>query len=306
MADILVVDDSSLDRAIAQQLLETESGYSIRFAENGRDAMEQIATEIPDLVLTDLQMPEMNGLQLVEAVRERIPSLPVILMTARGSEETALEAMRKGASAYVPKKSLAQHLAGTVSEILEAAENDRMHPRLMHAMECDECEFRLQNDPGLFEALAAHVQELLRCMQLGDESERLRVGRAIRHALEICHHHGNLEIFADPDLSDEDFASLASNRGCQSPWSDRSIVFRATVSRSALIVQIQYDGPRIDVSRISDSLETEAVERDWLNGFVILSAVLDDAEFDAEHSSLKLFKSPSMDADDEIEFSFSE
>ena len=60
----------------------------------------------PDVVLTDLDMPRMNGLQLVEAIRRNYPTIPVVVMTALGSEEIAALALAKGAASYIPKAYL--------------------------------------------------------------------------------------------------------------------------------------------------------------------------------------------------------
>ena len=85
------------------------------------EALESMQRGMPDVVICDLQMPEMNGLELVEAVTREFPAIPVILMTARGSEEIAAEALRKGAASYVPKSRLADNLYDTVNRILAAA-----------------------------------------------------------------------------------------------------------------------------------------------------------------------------------------
>src|SRR5439155_15026506 len=111
MATVLVVDDSALDRYLAGALLEEHAGMSVVYAEDGRQALAIIQQSAPDAVLTDMQMPEMNGLELVEAVRRDFPAIPVILMTAHGSEEIAVEALQKGASSYVPKRTPARDLA---------------------------------------------------------------------------------------------------------------------------------------------------------------------------------------------------
>ncbi|MBW3542246.1 MAG: response regulator, partial [Planctomycetes bacterium] len=76
MTRILVVDDSAMDRRLAGGLLEKRAGWSVLFAVDGRDALEQIELHIPELVVTDLQMPNMNGLELVAAVREDYPLIP--------------------------------------------------------------------------------------------------------------------------------------------------------------------------------------------------------------------------------------
>src|SRR5260370_13973558 len=101
MATILVVDDSAVDRSRVEKLLVKE-GYQVQSAPGGREALEILKREPPDLVLTDMQMPEIDGLQLVQEIRSKYPAIPVILMTAHGSEEIAVEALQKGAASYVP------------------------------------------------------------------------------------------------------------------------------------------------------------------------------------------------------------
>src|ERR1700730_8593471 len=99
MAKVLVVDDSAVDRKMAGSILEkrpglTEldkrTGITPVYAQNGKEALAALSKELPDLVLTDLQMPEMNGLEFVEEVKNKYPALPVILMTAYGSEDIAM------------------------------------------------------------------------------------------------------------------------------------------------------------------------------------------------------------------------
>src|SRR5690606_21001897 len=117
----LVVDDSAVDRRLAGGLLSKDPSYQVEFCENGAAAASVIDHSPPDLVITDLQMPEMDGLQLVEHINQTAPYLPVILMTSMGSEEVAVQALERGASSYVPKRKLAQDLMRIVQQVLEAS-----------------------------------------------------------------------------------------------------------------------------------------------------------------------------------------
>ena len=92
-----------MDRRLVGGILEKNPDWTIIYAVNGKEALEEIEKHIPDLVLTDMQMPEMNGLELVTAVKEEYPFIPVLLMTAQGSEEIAVQALRRGAASYVPE-----------------------------------------------------------------------------------------------------------------------------------------------------------------------------------------------------------
>lgn len=103
MADrILVVDDEQIIRESIAFILHGE-GYTVSEAVNGREAFEKIQAEPFDLVITDLEMPEMKGIELLEAASHVSPETVFVIITAYGSLETAIAALRKGASDYILK-----------------------------------------------------------------------------------------------------------------------------------------------------------------------------------------------------------
>ena len=99
---VLIVEDERNMRRVLAGLLERE-GYDVLEAPNGARALEEVALESVDVVLTDLKMPQMNGLELLEAIRGRDPALPVILLTAFGTVGSAVEALKQGALDYLTK-----------------------------------------------------------------------------------------------------------------------------------------------------------------------------------------------------------
>jgi two-component system chemotaxis sensor kinase CheA len=107
---VLVVDDQFSARELQRSILET-AGYRVQVARDGRDALRQIA-EIADLdlVLTDVQMPEMDGFELLEAIRtdERHGSLPVVVVTTLGDEQSRRRGAEAGADAYIVKQEFDQ------------------------------------------------------------------------------------------------------------------------------------------------------------------------------------------------------
>jgi DNA-binding NtrC family response regulator len=100
---ILVVDDEPLVRDIVGKGLSRMGGYDVEVAQSGPEAIEKMEKDVFDLVLTDLKMPEMDGLELLKTIKGTRPEVMVILMTAYGSIETAVEAMRMGANDYITK-----------------------------------------------------------------------------------------------------------------------------------------------------------------------------------------------------------
>ena len=147
MATILVVDDSPVDRNLVGGLLKmAPSAPTVRFACNGREAMEFIRHEVPQLVVTDLMMPEMDGLDLVADIVKTHASVPVVLMTGAGSEEIAVQALRAGAASYVPKSALADMLVETIESLLELSREEQRQTDLMSCMTRCSCDFVLGND----------------------------------------------------------------------------------------------------------------------------------------------------------------
>lgn len=99
---ILVVDDEKNMRRILEALL-TKEGYEVAEATNGESALAWLKENLCHTVITDLLMPGMDGLVLMESIRKEYPGLPVIIITAHGTIETAVDAMKKGAFDYITK-----------------------------------------------------------------------------------------------------------------------------------------------------------------------------------------------------------
>jgi two-component system response regulator AtoC len=100
---ILVVDDEVQVREMLRRNLTEMGGFPVDVASNGVEALEKMEKDIFDLVLTDLRMPEMDGIELLKAIKATRPESLVIIMTAYGSIETAVEAIKKGADDYLTK-----------------------------------------------------------------------------------------------------------------------------------------------------------------------------------------------------------
>src|SRR5262245_40566643 len=141
---LLIVDDNPLDREAARHLVEKTTAVRVKFATNGIEAIEQLEAAAPLAVLTDLQMPEMDGLALVRTMHRRFPTIPVVLMTAHGSETIALEALVEGATDYVPKHRLAFELPHVLEAVLRAVGGDRRHVEITHRLKYQQLRYAIE------------------------------------------------------------------------------------------------------------------------------------------------------------------
>ena len=114
--NILVVDDEPLIRELLEEILKKE-GYSVNTVKNGLSALKKIKEHHFDLIITDVRMPDMDGITLLKKIRESSFSIPVIVITAYGSIENAVEVMKKGADDYITKPITPAQLKLTVQKI---------------------------------------------------------------------------------------------------------------------------------------------------------------------------------------------
>lgn len=118
MDRILIVDDEKRMRHILQLILERE-GFHAEQAENGKAALAMLKDRQFDMVITDLKMPELDGLSLLQEARKRAPDMPVVVITAYGTIENAVEAMQKGAIDYITKPFEGERIVLTVKRCLQ-------------------------------------------------------------------------------------------------------------------------------------------------------------------------------------------
>ncbi len=290
-AKLLVVDDSAMDRRLAGGLLQKCGEWDIVFAENGDEALHQLERELPALVVTDLVMPGMSGLELIEAIKDQYPLIPVVLMTGKGSEEIAAQVLRQGAASYVPKTRLAEDLQETVRHLLTAAREDRVHSRLMHYLQQSDSVFVLRNDLTQIRLLASYFQQLLRCLPLGDRAERLRVGVAIEEALKNAYYHGNLEVGATVTEVDRNkYNELAKQRSIEPPYRDRKIYVRAEISRERATFVIRDEGPGFDFAQLLDAGDIVEQEQFRGRGMVLMRTIMDEVRYNDAGNELTLVK----------------
>jgi nitrogen regulation protein NR(I) len=119
MGNILIVDDDAQLRQSFEKLLAAE-GHTVRTASSGEAAIATVRSEVPDLVIMDIRMPGMSGLEAFRAIHDLEPKLPVIIMTAFGTTETAIEATKLGAFEYVLKPFEIPDILTLIAQALEA------------------------------------------------------------------------------------------------------------------------------------------------------------------------------------------
>ena len=290
MSTVLVVDDAAVDRVIAGRCLEA-AGCQAVFATHGGEALEIVARDRPDAVLTDLQMPEMDGLELVRCLRRDYPTLPCILMTACGSEETAVLALREGAVSYVPKQNLRHGLEESLKIVMEVTRTAQHRQTVNALFRQGETQYVLGYEPGAAAALVSHLQDGLAQIEFCDEAEVLRVGTALSEALVNAVDHGNLELdSALREESDSAYRELGNQRAATSPYRDRSVHVTARLSQAEATYVIRDEGPGFDPTQLPDPTDPENLLRPSGRGIMLIRTFMDDVSFNERGNEITLRK----------------
>lgn len=291
MPKILIVDDSALDRRLVGGLLEKLPGVEVSFAADGYEALGMVQDVLPDVVLTDLDMPKLDGLELVQRLKDLQSMVPVILMTAAGSEEIAVRALQAGAASYVSKRRLPNELWGTISHVLRVSSERRTHTRVLNRLQRWETEFSLENDLELITALSAYLMQSFSGLQVCTSAEQLRVGVALDEALLNAYFHGNMEVSSKLRETDyHEFFDLAARRSRQSPYKDRRIWVTASYSTIEAVFVIRDDGPGFDVNALPDPRDPRYLQLPHGRGLLLMRTFLDEVRYNARGNEVTLIK----------------
>ena len=155
MDRILIVDDDQSMRYSLTRMLEGQ-GFLVSPAKNGTEALERFEQEKPDLVIMDIKMPGQSGLEVLREIKERDPKALVILMTAFGTTETAIEAMKFGAFDYILKPFDIPQMRGLVERALEVS---RMMKKMVSLPDREEGESSGGDHRRLLPGHAADLQD---------------------------------------------------------------------------------------------------------------------------------------------------
>jgi len=288
---VLVVDDSVMDRHLAGSIVNKLEGWQATFAGHGLEALESVERQMPDVVLTDMLMPEMDGLELVRTLRSKYPLLPVILMTAHGSEDVAMKALQSGAASYIPKKSLTRDLGETLEQVLNASQTSKSQRRILDSLAALESRFVMENDTALVAPLVSHMEGDLTKMKLCEPGGLILMGVALHEALTNAILHGNLELdSALREAEEKRYYQLAKDRQHLGPYKDRRVYVTATLNRQEAVFVVRDEGNGFDPALLPDPTDPANLGRVSGRGLLLIQTFMDKVEHNERGNQITMIK----------------
>lgn len=301
MLKVLLVEDSPTQALEIQMLLES-AGHKIERAENGTDALRTLREGTIDVVVTDLDLPQMSGLQLVEQMVREFDSIPAILITVHGSEHLAVKALRRGAAAYVPKSMLDRMLPDTIEEVMGVMRAERSYAQLIDSMDHCAMEFTLPCDVLLIDRLVDLINHAVAGVGLFSAVELIRASTAIEHALLNALYRGNLEFPRSALTIDHQMTTFGIEppnvleKKSQMPYMDRNIRVRYRVTRDQLRVTVHDDGRGFDTSIVPRAANPEMLDSLGGRGLLLMTSFMDKVDFNSKGNEVTLIKHKSPTA----------
>lgn len=291
---ILVVDDSDFQRQIIGGLLKHAFDYDICFAWDGQDACDYLEKSPADIVLTDLLMPGIDGLALIDKLRIEHPDIPVALVTAHGNEEVAEDALRRGAVNYIPKAELSERLLPIVQQMVHRVQFDQETRSSVKRSQEAIFEESIASDPSLIEPLVDRIHAEMLAADTGDRTDRVGTCIALTEALSNAVLHGNLEITRD-DLAaaQTSKAKAVRERVVQEKMASpalakRRVTLQATISGGGATFVIRDESSR-SPARPDIAVHTEDfLQRGHARGLVLMQSLTDSLQINPAANEVKL------------------
>ena len=307
MPIILVVDDSETDRKLIGGLLKCKLDWIVQYASDGAEAFELVGQVFPDVVITDLQMPVMNGIELCAQVKREHPHVPVLLTTGVGSESLAVDALKAGASSYVPKNRLADSLVETVEQVLAISGRQRIKACMLTQSMESRYRFKLNNDPSLILATVDFLTMEMEAVGIGGGAEQRQASIALEEAMLNAMFHGNLELnshqvqaarkaFHDGRLSKE-----VESRAYKTPFSERRLFVTLELSKRQVTMKVRDEGRGFDTKgQLKNACELKQFSGSGESGrgLTLIKSFSDKVQFDKGGNAILMtlnIESPQVD-----------
>lgn len=296
MSNILLVEDSPT-QAMQMKLLLESADHQVTCCDDGTTAVELLSAGTSELVVTDLELPVMNGLELIQRMQADFPDIPAVLVTGRGSERLAAEALRAGATAYVPKSLLDEMLLGTVEDVLGVMRSDRSYAELIDCTVENRLVFELPTKAHLLSTAIDLTMQMAAGMELLSGVERYRVGNALRHAASNAIYRGNLELShqqwqqaSSEEAMEREPHPLVDERLASSPYKDRKVHFDARLMRDLIRIVIRDEGPGFDTRHLLNEDAADALAEGHGRGLVLIRNFMDKVSFNDAGNEITLIK----------------
>ncbi|MBU2644081.1 response regulator [bacterium] len=289
---ILIAEDLEDNRFFLQTLLELK-GHSVTAAENGKIALGLFHKADFDFVITDIRMPEMDGLSLLCAIKKSSPQTPVIIISAYRELEDVIEALRCGACDYITKPYEEQDVHHSIERAARLRTDETTDKSFMGCQVNASTTYLFDGNPDKINGMARFLCHNLATPNVKAEIQSLQI--SLIEALSNAVFHGNLEIPSSIKTKDDinsfnTFQALARERNGQAPYNTRKVFIRSMVEPDKISFVIRDEGVGFDYRKLPDPLDPESFLEPSGRGLLMIRSFCDDVTWNETGNEITLVK----------------
>ncbi len=289
-ASVLVVDDVRAERQLTEECLH-RAGYEVAAASNGLEALARVDLHPIDLVLTEINLPEMDGLDLLRRLASREPAVPVVVLTGQSSEDLVLEAFRSGAKDYLRKQERFEQLPRVLRRVFDEREEERRWQESPAWIVAQRTMFRLASDRRQVCPLVETLCRLGKRLGAISDHDEVRVAVALEEALLNAVIHGNLEVSSRlKEVDGSAFDELVAEREAHPYYGRREVEVVCEVTPHEVRYQITDEGPGFNPAAVPDPCNEDRIGIASGRGMLMMRAFMDEVIYNARGNQVTLVK----------------
>jgi CheY-like chemotaxis protein len=291
---ILVVDDEESIRKLLQKCLAGE-GYKIDTAPDGQAGLEKTLQKEYSLVITDVMMPRLGGLDFLKNVRVSRPTLPVVIITGFATTDITIQALKLGAVDFITKPFKLSEIFFTVKRILDIQGREKelqgVFRQVVHSSKVFECPCQDLDIDAVLSVIVKDLDDLGFCT----ESESMKISLAIREAIDNAVEHGNLEMpsghkHKEYMINPQAFQRWKVQRLSDPQYGGKRIRVDFSCSGDRMEVRVRDEGPGFDSSNLPRTVDKVEQMDSSLHGYRLMLLSMDEVRYNDTGNEVTLVK----------------
>ncbi len=291
---ILVVDDEETIRELMVDLLSESTSYGVHTAASGEEALEICDRVDFDLVFTDLRMPGMSGSQLLGVLKQRYPSLPVVIITGYGSREDVIEALHLGASNFLLKPLQVELISSIATRLISLRNREKLSDRILSCLVEERRVFCIPSDLRYTLGVIDRVTQSMEKLAVFGDAELKNIRLALDEALVNAIVHGNLEVTSKEKGNTLTelvaYDELVQERSTEDPHCQRRVWVTSDISGERVRFVVEDEGVGFDTR----SLPKDFADMDNLTshgrGLLLIKTFMDEIHFNEKGNRITMIK----------------
>lgn len=293
---ILAVDDEEVIRTLLVNIFHRDGRYAVDIAADGIEALAALEARDYSVVITDLQMPRMGGIELLRRIRKTRPELPVMVFTGYGDLQQAVEALRLGAVNFLCKPFDLKEIVPAVSKAIEASYKTDRRKQAYSFVNSLHIEISIPPVIDHAEIVLQMLVDPLLNLKLTEEAEVKNVFLALDEVLINAIAYGSLRIdplIRESETGHEDFERELKGRGQLPEFADRHVRILADYNPRKATFRIIDPGEGFDYTNLPDPTHPENLFREHGRGLLLARCFMDDLQFAGKGNDVTLVKNRS-------------